>query len=87
VFTAQKPAAAIAPAHHIASGLRTPPSGIVAVRYGTVRHSSEAYTHLLPSKRHLTGKILGAPGGLSLKAIDFAQKQKVNDLIFYFFIL
>jgi hypothetical protein len=47
VFTAQKPAAAIAPAHHITSGLRTPPSGIVAVRYGTVRHSSEAYTYLL----------------------------------------
>ncbi len=35
VFTAQKPAAAIAPAHHITSGLRTPPSGIVAVRYRT----------------------------------------------------
>jgi hypothetical protein len=34
---------------------------------------------------HLTGKILGAPGGLSLKAIDFVQKPKANDLIFYFF--
>ena len=35
--------------------------------------------------RHLTVKILGAPGGLSFTAIDFAQKPKVNGLIFYFF--
>jgi hypothetical protein len=39
VFTAQKNGA-IAPARHITSGLRIPPFGIVAVRYG--RHSSEA---------------------------------------------
>jgi len=35
--------------------------------------------------RHLTVKILGAPGGLSFTAIDFAQKPKVNGLIYYFF--
>jgi hypothetical protein len=46
---------------------------------------SSKITVTVKAGNFVTVKTLGAPGRLSLTAIDFAQKPKVKGLIFYFF--